>query len=173
MRFGKRENESAVVVEPVRVFEAAEQRRAEGAGKTFDARAGPAIVHATAVIGQSICIKGEITGDEDLLIEGRVEGMVNLPKSHLVIGPNGTVAANAKARSFNIDGHMQGDINAGETVIVTSSGVMQGNIRAPRVTLQDGCKFKGTIDMDIEPVVTDLKTPFANAQQKRANEQQV
>ena len=177
MRFGKRErgNEGAVVVDPVRVFEAAEQqRRAEPTGKTFDARAEPQIVSTMAVIGPTICIKGEVTGEEDLLVEGRVEGNVALPQSRLVVGANGNVAANIKVRALDVEGHVQGDVSAGETVVLTSSGVMQGNIKAPRVTLQDGCKFKGTIDMDLEPsaVVTDLKASFANAQQKRTPDQQ-
>ena len=68
---------------------------------------------------------------------------------------------------------MEGDVNAGENVVLTSSGKMQGNIKAPRITLQDGCKFKGTIDMEMDPkpVVTDLKQPYANVSNKQNQDQ--
>lgn len=176
MRFGKKEfpDSEAMVVDPVRVLDGAASRRAESAGNTFEVRAEPQIVNTIAVIGPSICIKGEISGDEDLLVEGRVEGNVSLPTSRLLVGVNGTVAANIKARSIQLDGHVTGDISASETVVVSNSGVINGNIKAPRVTLQDGCKFKGTIDMDLEPsaVVTDFKASFASSQPKRTPEQQ-
>lgn len=143
-------------------------------GASIDAVAEEAeVVAAKAVIGQSICIKGEVSGDEDLLVEGRLEGTVSLMKSRLTVGSNGHVLATVNAKALNVEGSMEGDVNAGENAVLTSSGKMQGNIKAPRITLQDGCKFKGTIDMEMDPkpVVTDLKQPYASASNKQNQDQ--
>jgi cytoskeletal protein CcmA (bactofilin family) len=103
---------------------------------------------SAAVIGQTIKIKGSITGEENLTIEGTVEGSVDLPKHDVTIGQSGEVTADVNANTVRVDGKIEGDINGSEKVIVTKSGKVQGNIVAPRVTLEDGAKFKGSIDMD-------------------------
>ena len=100
------------------------------------------------MIGQTIKIKGTITGDENLVIEGTVEGTVDLPKHDLTVGQSGQVTADVTANTVKVDGQVSGDISGAEKVIVTKSGRVQGNIVAPRVTLEDGAKFKGSIDMD-------------------------
>ena len=176
MLFGRREHKRVDEYprEPIEIVKSADQKPT-AAGATIDAVAAIEEVDAmTAVIGQTICIKGDVTGDEDLVVEGRIEGTVSLPKSRLTIGENGIVAASVKAKCLNVDGRIEGDVTAVENVVVTSSGRMQGNIKAPRITLEDGCKFKGSIDMDIEPnaVVTDLKTSYTSSMQKKASEQQ-
>ena len=103
---------------------------------------------STAVIGQTIKIKGTIEGDENLIIEGSVEGAVNIPNNHLTVGPSGKVTADLNAKTVKIDGQVTGDIAGTEKVIVSKTGLVRGNIVAPRVTLEDGAKFKGSIDMD-------------------------
>lgn len=135
----------------------------------------PELMTAPAVIGQSILIKGEVSGDQDLVVEGRIEGTVSLLKSRLTVGANGDVRATVNAKTLSIEGSIEGDVNAGENVVLTSSGKMQGNIKAPRITLQDGCKFKGTIDMEMEPsaVVTDLKPPFSSSSNKPSPDQAI
>ncbi len=100
------------------------------------------------MIGQTIKIKGTIEGDENLIIEGSVEGAVNLPKNDLTIGASGKVTADLDAKTVKIDGQVNGDISGTEKVIVSKTGLVRGNIVAPRVTLEDGAKFKGSIDMD-------------------------
>ena len=135
----------------------------------------PELVAPSAIIGQSILIKGDVSGDEDLIVEGRIEGTVSLLKNRLTIGANGNVHATVNTKALNIEGNIEGDVNAGENVVLTSSGKMQGNIKAPRITLQDGCKFKGTIDMEMEPssVVTDLKPPYSSSSQKPSPDQAI
>ena len=135
----------------------------------------PELVAPAAIIGQSIFIKGDVSGDEDLIVEGRIEGTVSLLKSRLTVGANGNIHATVNAKTLNIEGNIEGDVNAGEYVVLTSSGRMQGNIKAPRITLQDGCKFKGTIDMEMDPssVVTDLKQPFSSSSQKTSPDQAI
>jgi len=100
------------------------------------------------MIGPSITIKGEVSGEEDLLIQGRVEGSVNLDNNEVTIGDAGRVEADIQARVARVDGEVAGDITANEKVIISKSGNVRGNIVAPRVTLEDGAIFKGSIDMD-------------------------
>lgn len=101
-----------------------------------------------AVIGESIRIEGDIHGDEDLLIEGEVEGKVSLEKHSVTIGPGGRIKADIHGRNINVEGKVQGNLFADEQVIVRESGEVRGNITAPRVSLEDGAKFKGAIDME-------------------------
>ena len=100
------------------------------------------------MIGPSIKIKGEVTGDEDLLIQGSVEGTIELSDNEVTVGQSGQVAADIQAKTIRIDGSVTGDISGNEKVVITKSGNVRGNIVAPRVTLEDGAIFKGSIDMD-------------------------
>jgi cytoskeletal protein CcmA (bactofilin family) len=108
----------------------------------------PATTRLRAMIGPTIKIKGDITGDENLTIEGSVEGNVELGAHEVCIGQSGRVNANVTAKTIKIEGEVKGDITGNEKVVVSKSGNVRGNIIAPRVTLEDGAKFKGSIDMD-------------------------
>jgi len=112
-------------------------------------------VQTVAAIGPSIIVRGDITGDEDLLIQGRVEGQLDLPKNDVTVGPDGKVKADLKALKIVVHGEVIGDLRGTEKVVVKRSGKVAGNIAAPRVVLEDGCRFKGSVDMDIE---ADQKT---------------
>ncbi len=100
------------------------------------------------MIGPSITIKGEVIGEEDLLIQGKVEGTINMKNQELSVGESGQVIADISARVITVDGEVTGDIAGSEKVVVSKSGNVKGNIVAPRVTLEDGAIFKGSIDMD-------------------------
>ncbi|GAB5451695.1 MAG: hypothetical protein Hals2KO_20230 [Halioglobus sp.] len=100
------------------------------------------------MIGPSITIKGEVIGEEDLLIQGKVEGTINMKNQELSVGESGQVIADISARVITVDGEVTGDIAGTEKVVVSKSGNVKGNIVAPRVTLEDGAIFKGSIDMD-------------------------
>ena len=100
------------------------------------------------MIGPSIVIKGTVSGDEDLVIQGRVEGNIDLQAHVVSVGQSGKVAADINAKVINIDGEVAGDITGNEKVVISKSGNVKGNIVAPRVTLEDGAIFKGSIDMD-------------------------
>jgi cytoskeletal protein CcmA (bactofilin family) len=99
-------------------------------------------------IGQSIHIKGELTGNEDLTIEGKVEGKVLLKDHNLTVGANGKIIAEVQAKTVMVLGEVTGNITADDKVEVAATGTMRGDIQAPRVVLADGAKFKGAIDMD-------------------------
>jgi cytoskeletal protein CcmA (bactofilin family) len=101
-----------------------------------------------SVIGKTLVFKGELTANEDLLIQGRVEGTITHSANHLAIGANGDVTADVRAQRVIIQGKLEGDVRATESVTVEVSANVHGNIFAPRVSLKDGAKFKGNIDMD-------------------------
>lgn len=101
-----------------------------------------------AVIGRSIQINGDVHGNEDLRIEGDVSGTVQLRNSNLTIGKEGKVRADIYAKSIMVDGTTEGDIYASERIVVHVSANVRGNITAPRVGIEEGAKFKGSIEMD-------------------------
>jgi cytoskeletal protein CcmA (bactofilin family) len=100
------------------------------------------------MIGPSIKIKGEVTGDEDLVVQGQVEGTISLKAHQVFVGESGRVSADIHAKTVKIDGEVNGDISGSENVVISKLGHVRGNIVAPRVTLEDGAVFKGSIDMD-------------------------
>ena len=115
----------------------------------FVATANPtASSGGTALIGPGIHINGDIGGDENLVIEGRVDGKIRLDSHEVEVGQSGRVNADITAKVIRIAGEVRGDITGTEKVIILRSGNVHGNIVAPRMTLEDGAIFKGSIDMD-------------------------
>ena len=100
-----------------------------------------------ATIGRSITIKGEVKGDEDLLIQGKIDGSVTLKEHAVTVGPEGEVKADIAARVITVEGKVEGNLSAQEQVILRNSARVQGNISAPRVVLEDGARFRGGVDM--------------------------
>ena len=113
------------------------------------------------MIGPSITVKGEVSGDEDLLVQGTVTGSINLKGKALSVGETGKVEADIQAQVVKIEGKVTGDINGVEKVVISKSGNVHGNIVAPRVTLEDGAIFKGSIDMDPGGAAAE-KTPVTH-----------
>ncbi len=108
-----------------------------------------------ATIGRSITLRGEVSGDEDLLIQGHVEGSVDLKQQAVTVGREGQVKANIAGRMVIVEGEVEGDLKADEQVILRSSARVQGDIAAPRVVLEDGANFRGGIDMGTPPAKGD------------------
>ena len=100
-----------------------------------------------ALIGSKIRIKGELYGEEDILIQGRVEGTIEVKNNNLTVGADGDVKADSRATQIIVEGSVKGDLSGGEKVVIKSTSNVVGNIAAPRVSLEDGAKFKGMIDM--------------------------
>ena len=98
-------------------------------------------------IGKSVVIKGELTGSEDLTIEGHVEGKIELRQNVLTIGPNGKIKAQVFAKSVVILGEVTGNVTATEKVDIRDNGSVDGDIAAPRVAIAEGAHFRGSIDM--------------------------
>lgn len=100
-----------------------------------------------AIIGNSIRIHGEVTGDEDLTIQGHVDGSVELEQNSVTVGPDGQVEADIVARVISVEGRVVGDLRGDEQVVVRSTARVEGDISAPRVVLEDGAHFRGGVEM--------------------------
>jgi cytoskeletal protein CcmA (bactofilin family) len=101
---------------------------------------------ATACITQGIKIKGEITGSEDLFIDGPVEGKLNLGNSSVTVGPNGTVKADITAREVVVRGRIEGKIAGKERVQLWSTGHVSGEISTQRLAIEDGAVLRGKVE---------------------------
>ncbi|MCC5812330.1 MAG: polymer-forming cytoskeletal protein [Ectothiorhodospiraceae bacterium] len=102
-----------------------------------------------AVVGPSIHIEGTLRGEEDLIIEGHVSGTVQLQGNTLTIGSQGKVEADLHAQTVFVDGSVEGDIYGSDLVAIRKNARVIGNVSAPRVSLEDGARFKGSIEMDV------------------------
>lgn len=100
-----------------------------------------------SVIGETLHFKGELSAGEDLVIEGKVEGTINQGKCCLTVKPKGQIVANVNATKIFIEGKVKGDLSATVSVTVRESGVVDGNIVAPRVAITEGATFNGNIQM--------------------------
>lgn len=120
------------------------------------------------IIGTNTVIRGNLEGDEDLTIEGRVEGTITLSKTLLIEG-NGVVHANINVHNAVISGVLVGNVEAEDSVHITEEGRVMGDIRAPRVILVEGASFRGNIDMgDFEVERGDLSAATPRPERKPA-----
>jgi cytoskeletal protein CcmA (bactofilin family) len=140
--FGKPDSKPAEPPTPARTTAAAPAPApAPAAGKPPAAAAAGA-----CVIGAKTSIKGEISGDEDVLVEGAVEGQIRISRD-LHIGPGGSVKASVEAQAVVVSGELLGDCQAVQRVEIRATGRLTGNIRAPRVVIAEGATFRGNSDM--------------------------
>jgi cytoskeletal protein CcmA (bactofilin family) len=100
-----------------------------------------------SVFGPTLRFKGELKAQEDIRIEGRIEGSIH-HQQKVVIGSKGEVVASVHAQSIDVDGRVQGDIHAKKSVKVSQSAVVRGNIRAPSVSITEGANFNGGVTME-------------------------
>jgi cytoskeletal protein CcmA (bactofilin family) len=105
-----------------------------------------------ANIGKSISIKGDLTGNEDIVIEGKVEGKVELPNNQLTIGANGQVKAEINAKGVIVVGRVAGNIRGTDRVEIQATGVVEGDVSAPRLVVAEGAVVNGSIQMGKEAV---------------------
>jgi len=115
-----------------------------------------------AHIGKSVVIKGELSGSEDLYLDGEVEGNIELRGHSLIVGPNGRVRANVHAKDVVVHGKVDGNIQAKEKVELKKSAVLNGDIFTQRIMIEDGAFFKGAIDIQKPDVKPETK-PAAGA----------
>lgn len=125
---------------------ASRTRAATGGGGRRDA----------AIIGPSIQLDGDLRGQEDLLIEGEVNGTVQLRDNSLTVGSQGKIKADVYAKEIHVDGLVEGDLFGSERVVIRKSAQVRGNITSPRVSLEEGARFKGSIEMDSTAVDSAL-----------------
>jgi cytoskeletal protein CcmA (bactofilin family) len=122
----------------------------------------------TVNIGKSVVIKGELSGSEDLTIEGQVDGKIELRQNVLTIGPNGKIKAQVFAKSVVILGEVIGNVTASEKVDIRDNGSVDGDIAAPRVAIAEGAHFRGSIDMQRAGAGTTAKPADQKADVKPA-----
>lgn len=104
-----------------------------------------------AHIGKSVVIKGELSGSEDLYVDGHVEGTIELRNHNLIVGPNGNVKANVSAKGVVVQGKVEGTVSASERVELRKSAVVNGDVITQRIAMEEGAFFKGKIDIQKEP----------------------
>ncbi|HSN72367.1 MAG TPA: polymer-forming cytoskeletal protein [Steroidobacteraceae bacterium] len=105
------------------------------------------VVETGSVLGRTLTFHGDLSADEDLVLQGRVEGSIT-HTGCLTIGESGTTIGDVAARQIIVEGSVEGDLSATGSVSVRSGGAVHGSIVAPRVALADGARFNGSIDMD-------------------------
>lgn len=115
-------------------------------------------------IGKSVVIRGELTGNEDLYLDGEIEGNINLRDHKLVIGPNGRIKATITARDVVVHGRVEGNLTASDRVELKRNCTLIGDVGTQRIVIEDGAFFKGAIDIkeNKEPR-TELRKPMASA----------
>ena len=130
----------------------------------------PEFSRGSATIGKSVVVKGQILSREDLIVDGEVEGTVELQENRLTIGPTGKLTASVKAREIVVLGTVHGNVEASEKIDIRKDAKLVGDIRTMRIVIEDGAYFKGSIDI-IKPEVAKPappKPPAPPAQQTMA-----
>jgi cytoskeletal protein CcmA (bactofilin family) len=108
-----------------------------------------------AHIGKSVIIKGELSGSEDLYVDGQVEGSIELSGNRLIIGPHGQVRANVNAKGVIVQGKLDGNIRASERAELTKSAIAVGDIITQRIAIEEGAFFKGKVDIQKDTAQKD------------------
>jgi cytoskeletal protein CcmA (bactofilin family) len=109
-------------------------------------RNAPPVQAGTSYIGANLVVEGTITGSEPVIVEGTVRGKVNLT-ADLRVGTKARVEADVHARNITVEGKLTGDISADERVELVASAAVDGNIKAPKIVVAEGAKFRGSVDM--------------------------
>lgn len=122
-------------------------------------------------IGKSVVIKGELSGSEDLTIEGHVEGRIDLKGNVLTIGPNGKIKAEVFAKAVVVLGEVTGNVTASEKVDIRDNGSVDGDIASPRVAIAEGAHFRGSVDMQRAGVKAQAQNQPSQANQPKAGQQ--
>jgi len=100
-----------------------------------------------AHIGKSVSIKGELSGSEDIYVDGEVDGSIQLSGNSLTIGPNGRVQANVSAKSVTVGGSLEGNIQATERTELRKTAVVNGDVQTQRIAIEEGAYFKGKLEI--------------------------
>lgn len=111
---------------------------------------GELIPKNIALFGPSLFLKGELSGDEDLVIEGHFKGKINLGNNNVLIGEGGKVEADIQAKNITIDGNVRGNIYASGKVLISKVGQLKGDIHSSTISIMDGARFKGSVKMGQE-----------------------
>jgi len=100
------------------------------------------------IIGSDVKVKGEISGKEDLTVHGQVEGIIDFKNGQVIVSKTGNVNADVYGKIITIEGTVKGSLFGEEMIVLQPSGVVRGNMTAPRIKVEDGAKFKGNVDTE-------------------------
>ena len=114
--------------------------------------------HREACVGKSVVVKGQIFSDEDLYVDGQIEGTVELPGNRLTVGLSGKMKASVKAREVDAIGTIHGDITAVEKIVIRKEAHLVGDLKSASISIEDGAYFKGSIDI-VRPVPAKPAAP--------------
>lgn len=109
----------------------------------------------TANIGESLRFEGTLSGLEDVVVDGEVKGTIRLPEYSLTVGPNGRIIADIEARNLTVLGHITGNIVCLERMRLCDTGSIDGDVRAPRILIEDGAVARGRIDVAKTPPASE------------------
>ncbi len=122
----------------------------------------PRTERSVAVLGPTLRFKGELSAEEDFVLQGRIEGSINHTQS-VTIGTEGVVLGNIHARMVTVDGSVEGDLHGSESVVISATARVTGNIFAPRVGIIDGALFNGRVDMGARQASATRPSPSTEA----------
>jgi cytoskeletal protein CcmA (bactofilin family) len=126
----------------------------------------PTPAESTAHVGASLRIKGEISGNEDLHVDGSIEGSIRLQERKLTVGPSGKVTADVVAREVVVYGSSKGNLRAGDRIEIKKDGSVVGELTTARIIIEDGAHFKGSIEID--PKASDIRSELDTPAYARA-----
>ncbi|MBI3178655.1 MAG: polymer-forming cytoskeletal protein [Deltaproteobacteria bacterium] len=106
------------------------------------------MAEAACIISNGIQVRGNLSGSGDLIVQGRMEGQVSL-QAHITVEESGTVVADIETQELTVHGKINGNTDANDRISISSSATYVGDLRAPRIVLEDGARFRGTIEMDV------------------------
>jgi cytoskeletal protein CcmA (bactofilin family) len=133
-------------------------------GTPLSSSALPISSRAAACISQGIKIKGEVTGSEDLFVDGLVDGKLNLTNGSLTVGPNGSVKADVNAREVIVRGKIEGKVTGRDKVQLWSTGQIMGEVQTESLSIEEGALLKGKVEAGKQPAkTTETKAAAAAA----------
>jgi len=154
--WGKKEDS----VEPISSSAAPEPPKSRPLSRPASASSTPAAApsrsQGTATIGKSLRVKGTLGGQEDVYVDGEVEGNIELEDNTLTVGPNGNINADVKAKNITVLGRLTGNVFAGERIEIRKTGSLEGDVTSRRIVIEDGAVFRGSIDI-VKPEPAPVK----------------
>jgi cytoskeletal protein CcmA (bactofilin family) len=119
------------------------------------------VKRSEATIGKSVLIKGQLYSEEDLHLDGHIEGTLEIPNSRLTVGKSGKVHASIRAREVDVHGTVQGNIEAQEKITIRGAANLVGDLKSATISIEDGAYFKGSIDIVRTPPPKAAPPPMA------------
>jgi cytoskeletal protein CcmA (bactofilin family) len=162
------------------LFKKTDPESSAGEARTVIRPSSPASIirnRGATPIGPSIQISGQIRGNADLIVHGHIEGSIHLDEGLLTVTEGGQVDGDVSARAIHVEGRIEGDLQATQTIVVRRTGRVSGSITAPRVALNLGCTCSGAIDMNVaeesapatkDAKIADFKSAISNTRARPA-----